>query len=551
MDFNTISRITRFKDIVFILFKYGFGDIIGRLDLQDKVLPLRIRKTSTTRYTTWERIRMAIEELGPTFVKLGQLLSLRPDLIPLPLIRELSKLQDAVPAEKFSEIQEQLESSLGCSLQEVFSEFESEPMAAASLAQVHRAQLAANQEVVAVKIQRPGIRNTINTDLNILAGLARKAHERVESMQVYDLPLLVQEIRKLLQQELDFEREGRNIRLAQANFQDHPYLRLPKVYMEYSDSKLLVMELVRGKKLKDIQELPQEEKKLLARNGIQVSLKQILQDGFFHADPHPGNILVLEKASFSLLDWGMVGRLTPNTRFKLITLIEALVDKDSETVLNVLLSLSSQDHPVQKEVLHREIMDILDDFHSVPLKELNLGHLLSDLTNILQQHRIRLRSELAIMIKALVTSEGTARFLYPDLNIVAEAEPFVRELALQKYAPKNLWRYVKHNLSNIWQMQQEFPGQINQILTKMERGELSIGFEHKKLEGLRQTLSHIANRITLGLITAAMIISSSMIITTGVEPLLFGYPALGLVGYLLSACVAIWVIIDILRRRKM
>ncbi|MFW5961124.1 MAG: ABC1 kinase family protein, partial [Desulfohalobiaceae bacterium] len=362
MDFNTISRITRFKDIVFILFKYGFGDIIGRLDLQDKVLPLKIRKTSTTRYTTWERIRMAIEELGPTFVKLGQLLSLRPDLIPLPLIRELSKLQDAVPAEKFSEIQEQLESSLGCSLQEVFSEFESEPMAAASLAQVHRAQLAANQEVVAVKIQRPGIRNTINTDLNILAGLARKAHERVESMQVYDLPLLVQEIRKLLQQELDFEREGRNIRLAQANFQDHPYLRLPKVYMEYSDSKLLVMELVRGKKLKDIQELPQEEKKLLARNGIQVSLKQILQDGFFHADPHPGNILVLEKASFSLLDWGMVGRLTPNTRFKLITLIEALVDKDSETVLNVLLSLSSQDHPVQKEVLHREIMDILDDF---------------------------------------------------------------------------------------------------------------------------------------------------------------------------------------------
>ncbi|MFP4213484.1 MAG: ABC1 kinase family protein [Desulfohalobiaceae bacterium] len=550
MDFNTISKFNRFKDIVLILFKYGFGDIIGRLDLQDKVLPLRIRKTSTTRYTTWERIRMAIEELGPTFVKLGQLLSLRPDLIPLPLIRELSKLQDAVPPENFSEIQKQLESSLGKPLQEVFSEFESTPLAAASLAQVHRAQLAANQEVVAVKIQRPGIKSTINTDLNILAGLAKRVHERVESMQVYDLPLLVQEIRRLLQQELDFEKEGRNIRLAQANFQDHPYLRLPKVYMEYSDPKLLIMELIRGKKLKDIQELPQEEKKLLAQNGIQVSLQQILQDGFFHADPHPGNILVLQQASFSLLDWGMVGRLTPSTRFKLITLIEALVDKDSETVLHVLLSLSSQDQPVQKEVLHREIMDILDDFHSVPLKELDLGHLLSDLTNILQQHRIRLSSELAIMIKALVTSEGTARFLYPDLNIVAEAEPFVRELALQKYAPKNLWRYIKHNLSNLLQLQQELPGQINQILTKMTQGELSIGFQHKGLEDMRQTLNHIANRITLGLITAAMIISSSMIITTGVDPLLFGYPALGLVGYLLSACVAIWVIIDIFRRRK-
>lgn len=551
MDFNTISRFTRFKDIIFILFKYGFGDILGRLDLQEVVLPLRIRKASTTSYSTWERIRMAIEELGPTFIKLGQLLSLRPDLIPLPLIRELSKLQDEVPPESFSRIQKQLESSLDRPLQEIFSEFESKPLAAASLAQVHRAQLAKSQEVVAVKIQRPGIRSTINTDLNILSGLARRVHERVESLQVYDLPLLVQEIRRLLQQELDFEKEGRNIRLAQANFRENPNLRLPKVYMEYSDSKVLVMELIQGKKLKHVQELPEEEKKLLAMNGIQASLKQILRDGFFHADPHPGNILVLEQGVFSLLDWGMVGRLTPSTRFKLITLIEALVDKDSETVLNVLLSLSTQDHPVQKEVLHREIMDILDDFHSVPLKELNLGQLLSDMTHIFQQHRIRLRSELAIMIKALVTSEGTARFLYPELNIVAEAEPFVRELALQKYAPKNLWKYLKNNLGNFWQMQQEFPGQVNQILTKMERGELSIGFEHKKLEGMRQTLSHIANRITLGLITAAMIISSSMIITTGVEPLLFGYPALGLVGYLLSACVAIWVIIDIFRRRKM
>lgn len=551
MDFKTISRLNRFKDIIFILIKYGFGDVITRLDLQEKFLPLKIRRTSTARYSTWERIRMAVEELGPTFVKLGQLLSLRPDLVPAPLIHELSKLQDAVPAEDFKKIKKQIEESLDRPLQEVFSEFETQPLAAASLAQVHRAQLAVNQEVVAVKVQRPGIRTTINNDLNILAGLAKRVHERVESLQVYDLPLLVQEIRRLLEQELDFEKEGRNIRLAQANALDNPSLRLPRVFMDVSSPRLLVMELVQGRKLKDIQTIPDQEKILLARNGIQVSLKQILQDGFFHADPHPGNILILEQGKFCLLDWGMVGRLTPSTRFKLITLIEALVDKDSETVLNVLLALSSQDKTVQKEILHREIMDILDDFHSVPLKDLNLGHLLSDMTQIFQQHRIRLRSELAIMIKALVTSEGTARFLYPDLNIVAEAEPFVRELALQKYAPKNIWRHIKNNLSSFWQMQQEFPWQVNQILAKMERGELSIGFEHKKLEGLRQTMNHIANRLTLGLITAAMIIGSSMIITTGVEPLLFGYPALGLVGYLLSACVAVWLMIDILRKRKM
>lgn len=553
MDLHTISRLNRYKAIVLALIKYGFGDIIDRLDLPEKLFPSQVKKHLYWNKSTWERIPLVLAELGPTFIKFGQLLSLRPDLIPASLAKELSLLQDEVPPEPFSSIQKHIEKSLQTeNLYQVFSEFETEPIAAASLAQVHRAILKNDQTVVAVKVQRPNIKNIIRDDLNIMAGLAKRAHERIESLRPYELPQLVKELKHSLLNELDFEREGRNIRLAQSNFSQIKEVYLPKVYSELTTTQILTMELIKGSKLKNDTGLLLSEKKKLGQICVRATMKQILEDGFFHADPHPGNILILPDGKFSLLDWGMVGRITPETRLKLISLIEAIIDKDSETVLNVFLNFTRYSVSLSaKDSLQRELMDIIDDYHSLPLKDINIGQLLTSIANIIKSYYIPIRPELAMMIKAMVTSEGSARILYPELNIVSEAEPYIRKLVIKKYSPQTILHLLRRNLSNLWQMQKDLPTQLNLILDKIQHDQLSIGFEHKKLEGLSKTLDRVANRLTLGIITAAMIIGSSMIITTGVKPFIFGYPALGLVGYLLSAFIGIWLAFDIIRKRRM
>ncbi|MCF8107812.1 MAG: AarF/ABC1/UbiB kinase family protein [Desulfohalobiaceae bacterium] len=550
MDIHTLSRLGRFKDIAVTLVSYGFGDLISRLDLPERILRLSPKKSQYTHLDAWKRLRLVITELGPTFIKFGQLLSLRSDLLPLELTAELSKLQDDVPPEAFEDIKKRIEKELEAPLETVFADFETTPIAAASLAQVHRALLKKDRSVVAVKVQRPGIQRTITYDLDILAGLARQLHERVETLSVYNLPQLIQELRRLMFQELDFEREARNMRLARANFKDEDYLSLPAVFNDYSTSRVLCMELIQGTMLKDLMRLPFEDRKALAQTGIRAALKQILEDGFFHADPHPGNIIIQNNKVLTLLDWGMVGRITPNTRGKLITLLEAVVDRDSEIVLNMLLLFSHHSNHIKRDQLQRDIMDILDDYYSVPLSEINIGQLLNSLTNLLFEHKIRMKSDLAIMVRAIVASEGTARLLYPELNVVAEAEPYLKKIALEKLSPAALKRKIRKEFSKFIQLNREVPLRFNQILGKMENDQLSIGFEHRNLDGLRNTLDRVANRITLALLTAALIIGSSMIITTGVRPLLFGYPALGLIGFLLSGCIGLWLIIDILRKRK-
>ncbi len=552
MDIHTLSRLGRFKDIAVTLVSYGFGDLISRLDLPERILRLSPKKSQYIHLDAWTRLRLVITELGPTFIKFGQLLSLRSDLLPLELTAELSKLQDDVPPEKFEDIKNRIETELQVPLDEVFADFETTPIAAASLAQVHRALLKKDRTVVALKVQRPGIRKTISYDLDILAGLARQLHDRVETLAVYNLPQLIQELRKLMFQELDFEREARNMRLAGVNLKNEEFLSLPAVFNEYTTSSVLCMELVQGVPLKDYLklELPFEERQALARVGIRAVLKQVLEDGFFHADPHPGNIIIQNQKVLTLLDWGMVGRITPKTRSELMSLLEAVVDRDSEIVLNILLLFSHHSGQINMDSLQRDIMDILDDYYSVPLSEINIGQLLNALTNLLFEHKIRMKSDLAIMVRAIVASEGSARLLYPELNVVAETEPYLKKIALEKLSPAYLKRKIRKEFTKFLQLNREVPLRFNQILGKMENDQLSIGFEHRNLDGLRNTLDRIANRITLGLLTAAMVIGSSMIITTGVSPFLFGYPALGLIGYLLSGCIGLWLIIDILRKRK-
>jgi ubiquinone biosynthesis protein len=549
VEIKAVKHLGRFKDIVVTLFRYGFDDVVERLDLPGKVILERIRKVDRE-MSTWERIRHMLVDLGPTYIKFGQIMSLRPDLIPKPLILELRKLQDEVAPEKYGDIREVVEKNLQRPLSEVFSFFDEEPLAAASLAQVHRAILRENKEVVAVKVQRPRIRQIIEPDLYILSRIAGQLHERMEWGKTYDLPKLVQEIRKTLLRELDFTREARHMKICRNNFSEVEEVYIPRLYEDYCSEHVLTMELVQGVKMKDLGPDHGLDRELLARRGLRLTVKQVLEDGFFHADPHPGNVMILEDNVFCLMDWGMVGRLTRKMRYELIDLINAVVDKDSEKIQEILLDLARADGSRPERKMEREILDILDIYHSLPIQDLNLGQLLLDITTMLRENKLRVPPDLAIMIKALITAEGTARELYPELNIVEEAEPFVKRLALERWKPQVLWRDLRRNFSTLFTLQKELPLRLRQIVEKIDRGELNIRFQHANLAGLRSTLENITNRLTLGIIIAALIVASSMIITTGVKPLLFGFPALGIIGYLVSGILGLWLVYNILRSRK-
>jgi ubiquinone biosynthesis protein len=542
-------HLRRFKDIVITLFRYGFDDVVERLDLPGKVLFEKIRKVERE-MTTWERIRHMLDDLGPTYIKFGQIMSLRPDLIPHPLILELRKLQDEVAPVDYDAIRQVIEKNLQRPITEVFSSFEEQPLAAASLAQVHRAVLRDGGQEVAVKVQRPRIRRVIEPDLYLLELIAGQLDERMETAQIYDLPNLVQEVKKTLLRELDFTREARHMKICQGNLADLQEVHIPQVYESYSSERVLTMELVHGTKMKDLASDLHLDRETLAKQGLRLTIKQILEDGFFHADPHPGNMLILDDNVLCLLDWGMVGRLTRRTRYELIDLINAVVDKDSERILGILINLTQVDGNIFRRRMEREILDILDIYHNLPIQEFNLGQLLLDISTMLRENRLKVPADLAIMIKALITAEGTARQLYPELNVVEEAEPYVKKLAIERWKPMVLWQDLRRNIYNLFLLQKQLPLRISQIVEKIDRGELNIRFQHENLGGIRNTLENITNRLTLGIIIAALIIASSMIITTGVKPLLFGFPALGIIGYLVSGVLALWLVFNIIRSRK-
>jgi ubiquinone biosynthesis protein len=549
MQFSELKKLKRFREIVAVLIKYGFDEIAQRLELPGADF---IRKMSPVREELEfnERIRSVFEELGPTFVKFGQILSLRPDLLPADLVNELEKLQEDVSAVEFGEIQELIEKSLGKPIRDVFSIFDVEPVAAASLSQVHRAVLKHEGRIASVKVQRPGIGKMIQSDLDILETVAGFLDEKFEDLKNHDLPGLVNVIRRNLLREIDFTNELRNLKIARS-YALETEIYIPEVYDQYCSRKRLVMEYIQGSKFRDVIAGSQYDAKRLARQGLRAAVKQILEDGFFHADPHPGNLLITEDANLCIIDWGMVGRLTERDRHELIDLLKAVVEKDSDALVHSLLRLcQTRSQQIRPRDLERELLDILDSYYAVPIKDMDIGQLMISMTRLIHNHRLQLPLDLVVMIKALVTAEGTARLAYPELDFVSEVEEDISRLAIQRLSPEVIWRNLRNSISNIWASQREIPRQIQQIIGKLDRGELRLHFRLDKLEQLVNSLENAFNRLTTGIITGAIIMGSSMIITTGIGPYLFGFPALGVIGYLLSVVLGLWLIITILRTKK-
>jgi ubiquinone biosynthesis protein len=549
MNLSTLSNMKRIKDIVLILLKYGFSDVAERLDLpgtSSKDLGAPAKKG----LASWNRVRHALEDLGPTFVKFGQIMSQRPDLLPGPLVLELAKLQDQVKPEPFEKVKQSLEEALGRELTEVFSRFDEQPLASASLSQVHHAVRLDDGRAVAVKVRRIGIKKTVMSDLDLLAALAQRLHDNMEEMRFYDIPRLVEVTRRTLLRELDFAQEGRNLRIAQANLEPDSKVVVPKVHLDLTNEHMLTMDLVEGRRLAELDGLPAEQSQELARTGLNSIVTQILHDGFFHADPHPGNILVLDQGRICLLDWGMVGRLTAKDRDNLVDFIKAVVDQDVEWLTDSLMGFVEHPPELDRRGLEIDLTDLLQSYYALELSQVNLGRFLSKVTEILRLYGLQVPAAFAVMIKALITAEGTARQIYPKLNVVAEVEPLVREQVYQRLSPRTVWHKFRSFSRLLAELGTEFPKRFLILSEKLEKGELTIGFEHQKLEGLIDSLQEASNRLTLGLIIASMLIASSLIMATGLEPHLFGFPILGVIGYSISGILGVWLIIIIIRSRR-
>lgn len=548
MEIKSIRNLNRFKNIIWVLLKYGFDDVIHRLDLPGSFILKRISRVKGV-LTVNERIRMVFQELGPTFIKFGQILSMRPDLIPGLLVLELKKLQDQVPPAPQPAVRLLLEKALGQPMDSVFSEFDWTPLGSASLAQVHRAVLKKENITVAVKIQRPDIRPLIRADLNILTTIAQRLNE-LRTYQLYDLPGLVQELKFSLTRELDFTREARNMMIFRQTLSFPDLMVIPSVFEAYTTPYVLTMELVEGTRVDQLDETT-FDREALARNGAKIMLDQMLRHGFFHADPHQGNVLVKEDGRLCFLDWGMTGRITRDMRHHLIELVQAIIQRDTDALLRLIPYLTA-DAPSDMNLnrLETDLLDIVDAYYGLSLKEIQIGQLVMSLMNLLNEHCLRIRSDFALMSRALLALEGLGKELAPDFNLMEEAGSLIAELVKERWSIKTLSQDFRSQGLTLFDLIQDLPSRLKTFFRKVDKGDMTFTFKHTGLSALDNTLERISNRVTFGIIIAALIVGSSMIITTGVKPLLFGFPALGVIGYLVSGIIGLWLVINILRKKR-
>lgn len=544
--------IGRLHEIASVMIRYGFGDAVKRLGMSrileqaGKVLHWKDAE-KMARMESPERVRRAFEELGPTFVKLGQILASRVDLFPSEWIAEFEKLQDQVPPRAFDELRLQLQEDLGDAPENIFHDLDTVALAAGSIAQVHRARLETGEDVI-LKIRHPGIRPVVEADLRLLSRLAEITEKEVPEWRRFHPKEVLQQVTMSLRRELDLASECRSAERIAESFKDDPTILLPKVYWQWTSERLNVQEYIAGIPGRDIEAIESTglDRKLLAVRGANAVLKMVLEDGFYHADPHPGNLFFLSGNRIVLIDAGMVGRLSPVRQTQVIDLIRGLVARDTSLVIDVLIGWA-EDARINTEKLSVEIDAFLDSYHGVVLKELNIAAMLTDLTVIMRDNELVMPPDLALLFKVFITLEGLGRLLDPEFDMVAEATPFLRRAMLARYHPDALAKRGWKNLTEFFDLLANLPRDLRRLLQSARRGALEINVDITRLDQFGHDLDRAASRLTVGLVTAALIIGTSITMTVKGGPTLFGLPLLGLLGFLGAGIGGIWLLISIWR----
>jgi ubiquinone biosynthesis protein len=546
-----LRNIRRARRIIGVFAKYGFRDVIDRLPVARKLIPHRIR-TSFLKKSRAERLRLALEELGPAFVKFGQLLSVRADMLPPDFVQELSRLQDRVPPLPFAQIKEVVETELKAPMETLFRTFDEEPIASASLAQVHGAVLEGGDEVV-VKIQRPNVKRIIDTDLSIMETIAGWVEREIRETREYEPLAKVREIGRNLKSELNFTNEGRSIDRFRVNFGDDESILIPEVYWNFSNSKVLTLRRVECTKItdSDVEEKTGLSRKEIALKGMEFVFEQIFVHRFFHADPHPGNMLLTSEGKIVLLDFGLTGTLDDELVESLTSLLVAAVNKDVSGIISVLTQLEVVGEEVDTRELRSDLRGFVERYHGVPLARIEMRNIADETFEISRRHRMRFPRDLLLLAKTLSTLEGIVHQLDPEFDIIEHLKLFAEQLIKRGASPGRLLKVATRIFSTYLLLLKELPGDLVPILRKIRQGKLKVEFEHRGLDNLISQAERSTNRLSISLIIAALIVGSSLIMQTSRGPLLFGVPVLGGIGFVIAGILGIGLIVAMLRSRRL
>jgi len=550
-----MRELPRLHEIASVFIRHGLGDFVQRIGIAGVLeragqILHRSPVADAVTLDPAQRMRMALEELGPTFVKLGQVMATRVDLFPPRWIAEFEKLHADVPAVPFEALLPELTRSLGRSPFEVFREIDTRAHGAASIAQVHRARLQDGTPVV-LKVRRPGVRETIDADLRLLRRVSELIESEMPEARRYRPAEIAEQFAKSLEREADFAVETRNIERFAKNFAGDPHIVIPRIYPEYTSDVLLVQEHVDGIPATDLAAVEKSnlDKKLLAARGVDGFLKMILLDGFFHADPHPGNVFYIPGNRIVVIDFGMVGRLSPQRRAQVIDLLGGLARMAEEPMLEVLLDWAG-DAYVDEAKLAADVNEMVFDYEGVPLKDIRVGNVIRQFAAIVRQHSIVLPSDLSLMFKALITLEGLGRQYDPDFHIINHLTPLVKSALAERYQPGELVRRGRGMVTEFMNVVGGVPRDLARFLREARRGKTRIDLDLKRLDSFGRQLDRTLDRVTVGIMTASLVIGSAIVLTVRDGPTLWGIPvlpAIGLLGYVLAFLNSLWIVYGIWR----
>lgn len=547
-----IRNIGRTSEIVTVLLNHGFGDLVDRIGLRTAWYRWRRffgrKEPEPLRHLrVVERIRMMLEKLGPTFIKFGQVMSTRPDLVPEEMLVELQKLQEGVPPFCSDEAIAEIESELGQPVDKLFADFDRTPLAAGSLGQVHRATHF-NGTPLAVKIRRPTALRDVERDLLLMEEMAVLLDRNVAEAKVFDPVGLVNHFARSIRRELNFSREARTMDEFRRLFREDATLYVPQVFWELTTDAVVTMEFVDALRVDELDQLCGEANNppRIAACGARIFMKQIFEYGVFHGDPHPGNIRIKRDGTVCLLDYGMIGILDDSTREHLIDLLLAVSKRDVDTAVMLVLRIGETHGEVDRALLQIDMRDFVSNYYGVELERLNVGRLLSDFVGILSHHSIRCPGSLMLLIRCLVTLDGVGRRLDPEFNLAGHLQPFVEKLVKARYSPQRLAERIWTESRHFLEYAHDIPGHFTRTLRKLSEDDLRIQLEHRNLDHFILELERSSNRLVVGMVVAALIVASALIISQGASTIWVTLPI-----YVLSSFLAIWLVYGIFRSGRL
>jgi ubiquinone biosynthesis protein len=546
-----VRQLGRISEIAQVAAKHGFGYFFETHGPRRRRVVLDETAEGSPRGV---RLREMLDELGPTFVKFGQLLSTRPDVVPPDIVFELKGLQDAVRPFPFAQARQVIEDELGLTIEQLYVEFDETPIAAASIGQVHRAVLPNGRRVI-VKVQRPDAPRQIEADLELMYQAARLARERVKALEFIDTVSLVDEFARAIRQELDYRMEARNAEQFHRNFAGHPHVRVPRVYWSYSRARVLTLEFLEGVHVRDLDlgSYTLEERRRIAYLIAEAWMAMIFRHGFFHGDPHPSNIMVLEQTEqIGLVDFGTAGSLAADDTPKLTGLFIDAVNQNIEALPKRLAALGVRYPKDREEEFVHELRDVFYRYYGARLSEIDPIQVIREAFALIYRMHLKLPTRFVLLDRAIATLGSVGMELYPDFNVFEVAKPYARELMIERFTPQRVVARTQKEARNYVRMMFELPYQVHDTLEQVRDGQIEVGFRHEGLDSLFDRMDHVFNRLVIAVVAVGGGISSALIgIFAEQGPQIFGLHFLSVIGFSLSALLGLWLVWGVIRSGRL